>query len=146
MMVRHIPVGSNVHDVEILGAGGGQMARSAGAYALVQAQETDFTMLKLPSGEVRRIPGKSFATVGQVSNTDWMYVRIGKAGRTRHMGIRPTVRGKAMNPVDRRQGGGEGNNPIGLKYPKTPWGKHALGVKTRNKKKSSIKFIVKRRK
>ena len=146
MMVRHIPVGSNVHDVEILGQGGGQMARSAGAYALVQAQEPDFTMLKLPSGEIRRVPGKSFATVGQVSNTDWMYVRIGKAGRTRHMGIRPSVRGKAMNPVDHPHGGGEGHNPIGLKYKKTPGGKHALGVKTRNKKKSSIKFIVKRRK
>jgi large subunit ribosomal protein L2 len=146
MMVKHIPVGALVHDVEILGSNGGQMVRSAGAYALVQAQESDYSMLKLPSGEIRRIPGKSFATVGQVSNVDWMYVRIGKAGRNRHRGIRPSVRGKAMNPVDHPHGGGEGHNPIGLKYPKTPWGKHALGVKTRNKKKSSVKFIVKRRK
>jgi large subunit ribosomal protein L2 len=122
------------------------MVRAAGAYAIIQAQENDFTMLKLPSGEIRRIPGNSLATVGQVSNTDWMYVRIGKAGRTRHMGIRPSVRGKAMNPIDHPHGGGEGHNAIGLKYPKTPWGKHALGVKTRPKKKSSNKFIVKRRK
>lgn len=145
MMIRNIPIGTNVHDIEILGQGGGQIARSAGAYAIVQSQDEDYSILKLPSGETRRIPGKSFATVGQVSNTDWMYVRIGKAGRTRHMGIRPTVRGKAMNPIDHPHGGGEGHNPIGLKYPKTPWGKHALGVKTRNKKKSSSKFIVKRR-
>lgn len=146
MMIRHMPVGSLVHDIEILGSNGGQMVRSAGAYALVQAQEPDYSMLKLPSGEIRRIPAKSFATVGQVSNVDWMYVRIGKAGRNRHRGIRPSVRGKAMNPIDHPHGGGEGHNPIGLKYPKTPWGKHALGVKTRNKKKSSVKFIVKRRK
>ncbi len=146
MMIRHIPIGSNVHDIEMLGSNGGQMVRAAGTYAIVQAQENDFTSLKLPSGEIRRVPGKSMATVGQVSNTDWMYVRIGKAGRVRHMGIRPSVRGKAMNPIDHPHGGGEGHNPIGLKYPKTPWGKHALGVKTRNTKKSSSKFIVKRRK
>ena len=122
------------------------MVRSAGTYAIVQAQEADFSMLKLPSGEIRSVPGNSFATVGQVSNTDWMYVRIGKAGRSRHMGWRPSVRGKAMNPIDHPHGGGEGHNPIGLKYPKTPWGKHALGVKTRDPKRSSSKFIVKRRK
>ncbi|HTL39237.1 MAG TPA: 50S ribosomal protein L2 [Methylomirabilota bacterium] len=145
MMVRHIPIGTNVHDIELLGQKGGQMVRAAGSYAIVQAQEADYVMLKLPSGEIRKISGNAFATVGQVSNTDWMYVRIGKAGRTRHMGIRPSVRGKAMNPIDHPHGGGEGHNPIGLKYPKTPWGKHALGVKTRNKKKSSNKFIVKRR-
>jgi len=145
MMIRNIPVGSNVHDVEILGSGGGQMVRSAGSYALVQSQEPDYSSLKLPSGEIRKIPGNSYATVGQVSNTDWMYVRIGKAGRNRHRGIRPSVRGKAMNPIDHPHGGGEGHNPIGLKYPKTPWGKHALGVKTRNKRKSN-KFIVSRRK
>ncbi len=146
MMLRHIPIGTNVHNVEILGGTGGQLARSAGTYAIVAAQENDYTTLKLPSGELRKVPVKSFATVGQVSNTDWMYVRIGKAGRTRHMGIRPSVRGKAMNPIDHPHGGGEGHNPIGLKYPKTPWGKHALGVKTRNPKKASSKFIVKRRK
>lgn len=146
MMAKNIPIGTNVHSVEILGGKGGQMAHSAGAYAIIAAQEIDHTTLKLPSGELRKVPGKSFATLGQVSNTDWMYVRIGKAGRNRHRGIRPSVRGKAMNPIDHPHGGGEGHNPIGLKYPKTPWGKHALGVKTRNRKKSSSKFIVKRRK
>jgi large subunit ribosomal protein L2 len=145
MAIRNIPIGSYVHDIEILGLRGGRMARAAGTYAIVQAQENDFTMLKLPSGEIRKVSGDSFGTVGQVSNVDWMYVRIGKAGRVRHMGIRPTVRGKAMNPIDHPHGGGEGHNPIGLKYPKTPWGKHALGVKTRNPKKFSNKFIVKRR-
>ncbi|OGE80329.1 MAG: 50S ribosomal protein L2 [Candidatus Doudnabacteria bacterium RIFCSPHIGHO2_01_FULL_45_18] len=146
MMIKHVPVGSFVHDIEILGSRGGQLARSAGTYAIVQTQEPEYSTLKLPSGEIRKIPGKSFATIGQVSNTDWMYVRIGKAGRNRHMGIRPSVRGKAMNPIDHPHGGGEGHNPIGLKYPKTPWGKHALGVKTRNKKKASSKFIMQRRK
>jgi large subunit ribosomal protein L2 len=146
MMLKNIPIGTNVHCVEILGNQGGLIARSAGAYAIVAAQEPDYTTLKLPSGELRKVPVKSFATIGQVSNTDWMYVRIGKAGRNRHMGIRPTVRGKAMNPIDHPHGGGEGHNPIGLKYPKTPWGKHALGVKTRDPKRSSSKFIVKRRK
>jgi len=146
MILRNIPIGTNIHDIEILGSRGGQMARAAGTYAIVSAQEEEYTMLKLPSGEIRRMPAKAYATVGQVSNVDWMYVRIGKAGRNRHRGIRPTVRGKAMNPIDHPHGGGEGHNPIGLKYPKTPWGKHALGVKTRNPKRSSNKFIVKRRK
>ncbi|MEJ0021350.1 MAG: 50S ribosomal protein L2 [Candidatus Doudnabacteria bacterium] len=144
MMLKHIPLGTNVHNVEILGGQGGLLARSAGTYAIVAAQEPDYTTLKLPSSELRKVPVKSYATIGQVSNTDWMYVRIGKAGRVRHMGVRPSVRGKAMNPIDHPHGGGEGHNPIGLKYPKTPWGKHALGVKTRDKKKSN-KFIVKRR-
>ena len=144
MMLKHIPIGTNVHSIEILRGEGGLIARSAGTYAIVAAQEPEYTTLKLPSGELRKVPAKSFATLGQVSNTDWMYVRIGKAGRNRHRGIRPSVRGKAMNPIDHPHGGGEGHNPIGLKYPKTPWGKHALGVKTRNKKKSN-KFIVKRR-
>jgi large subunit ribosomal protein L2 len=146
MRLAHMPIGTYVHSIEILGNQGGQLARSAGTYAIVQAQEPEYTTLKLPSGELRKIPVKAFATIGQVSNTDWMYVRIGKAGRNRHRGIRPSVRGKAMNPIDHPHGGGEGHNPIGLKYPKTPWGKHALGVKTRNPKRSSSKFIVKRRK
>lgn len=145
MMLKHIPIGTNVHNIEILGNSGGQLARSAGTYAIVAAQEPEYTTLKLPSGELRKVPVKSFATLGQVSNSDWMYVRIGKAGRMRHMGWRPSVRGKAMNPIDHPHGGGEGHNPIGLKYPKTPWGKHALGVKTRDPKRSSSKFIVKRR-
>jgi len=146
MMVRNIPVGTNIHDIEMIGGGrGGQIARAAGTYAIIQSMEGDYALLKMPSGEIRRVPVKAYATVGQVSNVDWMYVRIGKAGRVRHMGIRPSVRGKAMNPVDHPHGGGEGHNPIGLKYPKTPWGKHALGVRTRNPKNSSAKFIVKRR-
>jgi large subunit ribosomal protein L2 len=146
MMVKHIPVGSYIHNIEILPGRGGQIARAAGNYAIISASEGDYILLKMPSGEIRKIPSKSYATIGQVSNVDWMYVRIGKAGRVRHMGIRPSVRGKAMNPVDHPHGGGEGHNPIGLKYPKTPWGKHALGVKTRDPKRSSSKFIVKRRK
>jgi large subunit ribosomal protein L2 len=145
MMLKNIPLGSNVHNIEILAGRGGKIARAAGTYAIIQASEGDYVLLKMPSGEIRKVPGNCYATVGQVSNQDWMYVRLGKAGRVRHMGRRPQVRGKAMNPVDHPHGGGEGHNPIGLKYPKTPWGKHALGVRTRNPKKASSKFIVKSR-
>lgn len=145
MMLKNIPVGSNVHNIEMTAGQGGKLARSAGTYAIIQSSEADTIILKMPSGEIRKVAGNAYATVGQVSNTDWMYVRIGKAGRSRHMGWRPSVRGKAMNPIDHPHGGGEGHNPIGLKYPKTPWGKHALGVRTRNPKKASKKFIVKRR-
>lgn len=146
MMLKNIPIGTNVHNVQIGNSSLGQIARSAGAYAIITSSEGDTVLLKMPSGEIRKVSGSAYATIGQVSNIDWMYVRIGKAGRNRHMGIRPSVRGKAMNPVDHPHGGGEGHNPIGLKYPKTPWGKHALGVRTRNKKKASAKFIVSRRK
>ncbi len=146
MMLKNIPIGTFVHNVQIDKTQGGAIARAAGAFALVSASEGDTVLLKVPSGEIRKVHGDAYATLGQVSNIDWMYVRIGKAGRSRHMGRRPSVRGKAMNPVDHPHGGGEGHNPIGLKYPKTPWGKHALGVKTRNPKKSSSKFIVQRRK
>jgi large subunit ribosomal protein L2 len=146
MMLKHIPVGTYVHNIQIDKTRGGQIARSAGAYAIVQAVEGNHILLKMPSGEIRKVSSGAYATIGQVSNVDWMYVRIGKAGRSRHRGKRPSVRGKAMNPVDHPHGGGEGSNPIGLKYPKTPWGKHALGVRTRNPKKASSKLIVKRRK
>jgi len=146
MMLKNTPVGTFVHNIQLSGTKGGQMVRSAGTYAIIQAQEGNDVMLKMPSGEIRKISGDAYATVGQVSNVDWMYVRIGKAGRVRHMGVRPTVRGKAMNPIDHPHGGGEGHNPIGMKYPKTPWGKHALGVRTRNPKKASSKFIISRRK
>ncbi len=146
MMLKHVPVGTYIHNIELLAGRGGQLARAAGNYAIISASEGENVLLKMPSGEIRRVSGKAYGTLGQVSNVDWMYVRIGKAGRSRHMGKRPSVRGKAMNPVDHPHGGGEGHNPIGLKYPKTPWGKHALGVRTRNPKKSSSKFIVKRRK
>lgn len=144
--LRHIPSGTMVHDLELLPQKGGQIVRGAGSYATVMVVEGDYAILKLPSGEMRRVLTECMATIGQVSNLDHFNVRLGKAGRVRRMGIRPTVRGKAMNPVDHPHGGGEGRNPIGLKYPKTPWGKHALGVKTRGRKKSSDKFIIQRRK
>jgi large subunit ribosomal protein L2 len=145
MLLKNIPVGTFVHDIEINPGRSGSIARSAGSYAVLQAVEGGYALLKMPSNEIRRVNENSMATVGQVSNVDWENVRIGKAGRKRLMGWRPTVRGKAMNPVDHPHGGGEGHNPVGMKYPKTPWGKHALGVKTRDKKKPSKKFIVKRR-
>lgn len=145
MALRNMPVGSLVHDVEVIPGQGGKLARSAGGYATLQTVEAGYALLKLPSGEIRRVPENCLASVGQLANADWMNVRIGKAGRKRLMGWRPTVRGKVMNPVDHPHGGGEGHNPIGMKYPKTPWGKHALGVKTRDKKKYSNRMIIKRR-
>lgn len=145
MVIRNIPVGTFVHDIELIPGHGGKIARSAGSYATLQTVEGGYAMLKMPSGEIRKVKENCLATVGQISNNDWMNVTIGKAGRKRLMGWRPSVRGKVMNPVDHPHGGGEGVNPIGLKYPKTPWGKHALGVKTRKQKKYSNKFIVQRR-
>ena len=140
-----IPVGSLIHDVELIPGRGGKIARSAGNYITLQNIEGGYALLKMPSGEIRRVRETCTATIGQMSNPDWMNVRIGKAGRMRHMGWRPSVRGKVMNPVDHPHGGGEGQNPVGLKYPKTPWGRHAMGVKTRDNKKPRSKFIVKRR-
>ncbi len=145
LLIKHIPVGTFIHDIELVPGNGGKLARSAGTYAILQTVEAGSALLKMPSGEIRKVKDSCAATVGQLSNQDLMNVVIGKAGRKRHMGWRPQVRGKVMNPVDHPHGGGEGQNPIGLKYPKTPWGKHALGVRTRDKKKSSQKFIVKRR-
>jgi large subunit ribosomal protein L2 len=144
MPLEKIPVGINVHDVELEAGKGGQMVRGAGAMAQIVAVEGNMATLKLPSGEVRMVAKECLATVGAVSNQDYGLIRWGKAGRTRHRGIRPTVRGKVMNPVDHPHGGGEGRNSIGLKNPKTPQGKPALGVKTR-KKKFSDKLIVQRR-
>ncbi len=143
--IRSIPVGSFIHDIELIPGQGGKLARGAGSYATLQTIESGYALLKLPSGEVRKVKETAAATIGQLANADWMNVRLGKAGRKRLMGWRPSVRGKVMNPVDHPHGGGEGVNPIGLKYPKTPWGKHALGVKTRSKKKYSNTMIVKRR-
>ena len=140
-----LPLGTVIHNIELSPGKGGQMARSAGTSAVIQAREGAYVHLKLPSGEIRKIRSIGMATVGQLGNIDWKNEFFGKAGRKRHMGIRPSVRGKAMNPVDHPHGGGEGQNPIGMKYPKTPWGKHALGVKTRRKKMGSTKFIIKRR-
>jgi large subunit ribosomal protein L2 len=146
MPIRHIPIGLMVHDIEIYAGSGGKMVRGAGNAAQLMAVENDMAQLKLPSGEYRLVPADCSATVGAVSNPDRWLVRLGKAGRMRHKGIRPRVRGKVMNPVDHRHGGGEGKHPIGLKRPVTPWGKPALGVKTRKRKKASDTFIVKRRK
>lgn len=146
MPIEYIPVGVMIYNLELEPGHGAKIVRSAGNSALIQAIEGDYAQVKLPSGEIRLIPKKCMATIGQISNVDNINIRLGKAGRMRWLGIRPTVRGKAMNPVDHPHGGGEGHNPIGLKHPKTPWGKPALGVKTRKKGKYSDKFIIKRRK
>lgn len=142
--LEHIPVGMNVHDVELVAGKGGQIVRGAGVGAQLMAVEGAYATLKLPSGEMRQVPKECMATIGQVSNPDRRLIRWGKAGRTRLRGIRPTVRGKVMNPVDHPHGGGEGRNSIGLKNPKTPQGKPALGVKTR-RKKASDQLIIQRR-
>ncbi len=144
-LIENIPVGQQLYNIELLPGKGGQIVRGAGSSAQLMAVEGNLATVKLPSGEVRMVPKTCMATIGQVSNPDYRLIRWGKAGRTRHRGFRPTVRGKAMNPVDHPHGGGEGRNPIGLKRPKTPTGKPALGVKTR-RKKASDKLIVKRRK
>jgi large subunit ribosomal protein L2 len=144
--LEKLPVGITVHSVELQPGKGGQLAHGAGAGVQIMAVEGAHATLKLPSGEIRMVPKACSATIGSVSNPDWRLVRWGKAGRMRHRGIRPTVRGKVMNPVDHPHGGGEGSNPIGLKKgPKTPWGKKALGVKTRKSKKASNALIVSRR-
>lgn len=145
--LERMPVGITVHSVELQPGKGGQIGHGAGAGLQIMAVEGKFATLKMPSGEIRMVPKICSATIGSVSNPDWRLVRWGKAGRMRHRGIRPTVRGKVMNPVDHPHGGGEGRNPIGLKKgPKTPWGKKALGVKTRNAKKTSNALIISRRK
>lgn len=143
--LKFIPPGIQVHDVELNPRQGGVIVRSAGSWATLMSLEDGLARLKLPSGEIRNVPENCLATIGQVSNVDHINVRLGKAGRMRHLGIKPTVRGKAMNPVDHPHGGGEGHNPIGMKHPKTPWGKPALGVPTRKKNKPSDRFIVSRR-
>lgn len=146
MPLAFIPVGLNVHAVELHPNGGAKLVRGAGLGAQLLAIEGDHAQLKLPSGEIRLVSKEASATLGVVGNSDHNLVRLGKAGRTRHLGIKPTVRGKAMNPVDHPHGGGEGKHPIGMTHPKTPWGKHALGVKTRKESKWSDVLIIKRRK
>lgn len=143
--LRNIPEGTFVHNVELKPGKGGQMIRSAGASAQVLGLEEKYVTLKLTSGEVRKVLGTCRATVGEVGNQDHSLVNVGKAGRTRWMGERPTVRGSAMNPNDHPHGGGEGRTPIGRKSPMTPWGKKAMGVKTRKTKKKSTALIVRRR-
>ncbi|MBO7508434.1 MAG: 50S ribosomal protein L2 [Clostridia bacterium] len=140
----NMPVGITVHNIEMQPNKGGALARSAGIEAMLMAKENGRATLRLPSGEMRTVNLKCRATVGQVGNLDHEIVSLGKAGRSRHMGVRPSVRGSVMNPVDHPHGGGEGKNPIGHAGPMTPWGKPALGKKTRNKKKNSSKFIIKR--
>lgn len=145
MQLKNIPVGTALCNVELTIGKGGQLARSAGSSVLLMGLDGNKAQLKMASGEIRLINSDCFATIGQVSNFEHGVEKIGKAGRKRWLGFRPTVRGSAMNPVDHPHGGGEGRQGVGLKYPKTPWGKIALGKKTRNKKKYSNKFIVKRR-
>ncbi len=141
----NIPTGTFVHNVELYPGRGGQLARAAGNAAQLMAKEGPYALLRLPSGELRNVPNGCMATVGVVGNTDHENVKVGKAGRKRHMGWRPTVRGSVMNPNDHPHGGGEGKSPIGRPGPVTPWGKPALGYKTRKTKKASDKLIVKRR-
>ena len=144
--IGSIPLGTLIHNIEIKPGKGGQMVRSAGAAAQVMAKEGAFAQVRLPSGEVRKVPMTARATIGSVGNTDHANVRIGKAGRSRRMGIRPTVRGVVMNPVDHPHGGGEGRSPVGMPAPMSPWGKKTMGVRTRKNKKYSNKMIVSRAK
>ena len=143
--LKNIPVGTFIHNVELYPGKGAQLARAAGIMAQLMAKENGMALLRLPSGELRNVPETCMASIGQVSNIDHENVKIGKAGRKRHMGWRPTVRGSVMNPKDHPHGGGEGKSPVGRPGPVTPWGKPALGYKTRKKKNRSDKFIVKRR-
>ena len=141
----NIPNGTYIHNIEMYPGKGGQLVRSAGNTAQLMAKEGRYALVRLPSGELRNIPVECMASIGQVGNTDYQNINLGKAGRKRHMGIRPTVRGSAMNPVDHPHGGGEGKSPIGRPGPVTPWGKPALGYKTRKKSKASDKLIARRR-
>ncbi|QUI21481.1 50S ribosomal protein L2 [Vallitalea pronyensis] len=143
--LKDIPVGSSIHNIEMKPGKGGQLVRSAGNVAQLMAKEGKFATLRLPSGEMRMVPILCKATIGQVGNIDHELITVGKAGRKRHMGIRPTVRGSVMNPNDHPHGGGEGRAPIGRPSPMTPWGKPALGYKTRKKNKHSDKYIVRKR-
>ena len=143
--IMNIPVGTVIHNIELKPGKGGQLVRSAGTSAQILGREEKYVLVRLTSGEVRKILGTCRATIGEVGNSDYSLVNIGKAGKTRHRGVRPTVRGSVMNPVDHPHGGGEGRQPIGRKNPVTPWGRPALGLKTRSTKKASDKLIVRRR-
>ncbi|MCK5762149.1 MAG: 50S ribosomal protein L2, partial [Candidatus Izimaplasma sp.] len=144
-VIMTIPVGTVIHNIELYPGKGGQLVRSAGTSAQILGREERYVLVRLTSGEVRKILGTCRATIGEVGNKDYSLVNIGKAGKNRHRGIRPTVRGSVMNPVDHPHGGGEGRQPIGKKGPVTPWGKPALGLKTRRVKKASDRLIVRRR-
>ena len=145
LALTDIPVGTVIHNIELQPGKGAQLVRSAGNMAQLMAKENGYALLRLPSGELRNVSALCYASIGTVSNLDHENVNLGKAGKTRHRGIRPTVRGSVMNPNDHPHGGGEGKSPVGRPGPVTPWGKPALGYKTRSKKKASDKFIVKRR-
>lgn len=145
LALADIPVGTVIHNIEMHPGKGAQMVRSAGNMAQLMAKENGMALIRLPSGELRNVAVNCMASIGTVSNLDHENVNLGKAGRTRHLGVRPTVRGSVMNPNDHPHGGGEGKSPVGRPGPVTPWGKPALGYKTRSTKKSSNKFIVKRR-
>jgi len=142
--LKLIPSGSQIHNIELERGKGGQLVRSAGTAAQLMVREDEYALVRLPSGEIRRIRSECLATIGQVGNIDQQSIKLGKAGRKRWLGWRPTVRGSAMNPRDHPHGGGEGRSPIGMPGPKTPWGKPALGYRTR-KPKASDKMIIKRR-
>ncbi len=144
LKLKDMPVGSVIHNIEMFPGKGGQLVRSAGMSARLMAKDEKYVTIKLPSGETRLVPAACMATLGTVGNVEHEIISLGKAGRVRHMGIRPTVRGSVMNPVDHPHGGGEGKSPVGRKSPLTPWGKPALGKKTRNNKKASTKLIIKR--
>jgi len=145
MPLSNIPIGQMIHNIEMQPGKGGQIARSAGNYARLMGKDGGYAILKMPSGEMRKVPEACYATIGQIGNIDHELISLGKAGRKRHMGIKPTVRGVVMNPCDHPHGGGEGKSPVGMASPVTPWGKPALGLKTRKNKKNSTRFIVKRR-
>ena len=145
LALANIPVGTFIHNIELYPGKGAQLVRAAGNMAQLMGKEDDYVLVRLPSGEMRKIPAGCMASIGQVSNIDHENVNLGKAGKTRHRGIRPTVRGSVMNPCDHPHGGGEGKSPIGRPGPVTPWGKPALGYKTRKKHHRTDKFIVKRR-
>ncbi len=144
--IENIPVGTLIHNIELNPGQGGKLVKAAGGEAQLMAKEGDYAHIRLPSGEMRLVRAKCRATIGTIGNTDHSNVKLGKAGRTRHMGVRPTVRGSVMNPVDHPHGGGEGRAPVGHSGPLTPWGKPALGYKTRKKNNRTDKYIVKRRK
>ena len=143
--LEKMPIGTVIHNIELYPGHGGQLVRSAGASAQILGRDDKYVIIRLTSGEIRKILGVCRATIGEVGNADHMNVNIGKAGRTRHLGVKPTVRGSVMNPNDHPHGGGEGRTPVGRKAPLTPWGKAALGLKTRNTKKKSSDLIMRRR-
>ena len=145
MKLKNIPIGTQIHNIEMLAGKGGKLCRSAGNYATLLSVENGVVTLKLPSGEVRKLKDDCFASIGAIGNSDVMNISFGKAGRMRHKGIRPTVRGKAKNAVDHPHGGGEGGTSIGMPHPKTPWGMPTLGYRTRNRKNRSSSSIIKRR-